>query len=38
MEYIVKERRIYPATFYRKLKSNFFSPDELIRILVAINP
>ena len=38
VEYVIKESKIIPGTFYRKLKNNTFTPDEIIRILYVIKP
>ncbi|WP_113635169.1 hypothetical protein [Nubsella zeaxanthinifaciens] len=38
MEYIIKETKIPPATFYRKMKGSSFTPDEALSIAKILNP
>lgn len=36
--YIIEKVGIAPPTFYRKLKTNSFTPDELLAIAKLLNP
>lgn len=38
MEYIIKETKISPSTFYRKMKGATFTPDEILEIAKILNP
>lgn len=38
MEHIIKESKISPSTFYRKMKGGTFTPDELLEIAKILNP
>lgn len=38
MEYIIKETKIAPSTFYRKMKNATFTPDELMEIAKILSP
>ena len=38
MEYIIRETKIPPSTFYRKMKSATFTPDEIMEIAKILRP
>lgn len=38
MEHIIKQSKIKPATFYRKMKNEGFTPDETLAIAKILNP